>query len=426
MSTIRLISTETSFATTKWLFPFLLAVATALLGCDAPSNGPSKAAGEAISIVPSTMYIKTVHAVANILPGGRNTPFTGIPVATMLGADSADVMLEEIKIPKLNQPVTGDIELILLNERNIDPFRYKGELYDYYYTLNPKKRSLGKMTVVQTAPDDHGSGYEGVYMRHLMIELIATLVPRKSGPNIVTEASIIVASPVPIPFSFDPDSNDIQKTGLVGDATASWHTDKADHQKNIFGLGILQIPHGGRAQFDADGIYAMAGNAENTLKVANKDGDFCPDDPNKRDPGITGCGNSDVDTNNNKLPDYYESSLVPGGTERARKTAVSYNSVTGEMGVAAPAGVELTAINISSASGIFTADAARNLDGAIDEDTDVKIFKAMFGKNFGNVNFGGVAKKGLSKEFVLGDVTARVLFADYVSAGGLDLNYFQH
>jgi hypothetical protein len=47
----------------------------------------------------------------------------------------------------------------------------------------------------------------------------------------------------------------------------------------------------------------------------------------------------------------------------------------------------LTSINIDSAGGIFTGDAAGNLGGSFDNDADGNIFKATFGGSFGSVSF---------------------------------------
>lgn len=417
----------TSANQTRWSgasISVLLAIvlALALSACAREIEPPVKPDNRT-TIIKSTMYIKTHRAVANILPGGRNTPFTGVPVAEMMGADSADVMLEDIVIPGLNQPVTGDIELILLNEKNIEPFILNGKEFDFFYTLNPRKRSLGTMTVVQTKLDDHGPGYEGVYMRELSIDLIATLVPKDGGPKLEQEATIIVSSPLPIPFSFDSGAAMVHKTGTIGDATASLHSDKKGNEKNIFGLGLLQIPLGGRSAVDSQGFHAMAGNVEQSLLAPSITGDNCPFDANKIEPGITGCGVSDLDTNNDGLPDHYESTLLEIGTNRAKNAGILYDPKTGEIGLSVPDGVKLIAVSINSASGIFNQRSPANLGGALDKASDVNIFKATFGTTFGPLNFGTVAKPGLSKDFILKDVTARMLFDDYVNSGGLQLKY---
>ncbi|MDO3398211.1 hypothetical protein QWJ41_21050, partial [Nocardioides sp. SOB44] len=87
------------------------------------------------------------------------------------------------------------------------------------------------------------------------------------------------------------------------------------------------------------------------------------------------------------------------------QTSIVYDANSGEVAVDGPAGVELTSINIDSAGGIFTGDAAANLGGSFDNDADNNIFKATFGSSFGSLSFGNVAQTGLSQEFVLNDLT---------------------
>ena len=55
--------------------------------------------------------------------------------------------------------------------------------------------------------------------------------------------------------------------------------------------------------------------------------------------------------------------LEASGVQGDGQTSVGYNPTTGEVFVDAPAGVELTSVNIDSASGIFSGDAAENLGG---------------------------------------------------------------
>ena len=66
-------------------------------------------------------------------------------------------------------------------------------------------------------------------------------------------------------------------------------------------------------------------------------------------------------------------------------------------------GVELTSINIDSAGGVFTGDAAQNLGGSFDNDADDNLFKATFGSSFGLLPFGPVAQPGLSRQLVAAD-----------------------
>ena len=86
-------------------------------------------------------------------------------------------------------------------------------------------------------------------------------------------------------------------------------------------------------------------------------------------------------------------------------------------------GVELTSINIDSAAGIFTGDAAQNLGGSFDNDADANIFKATFGSSFGSLSFGNVAQAGLSEEFVADDLTVVGSLAGGGDLGPVDLVY---
>ena len=105
------------------------------------------------------------------------------------------------------------------------------------------------------------------------------------------------------------------------------------------------------------------------------------------------------------------------------QTSIVYNANTGEVAVDAPAGVELTSVNIDSAGGIFTGDAATNLGGSFDNDADNNIFKATFGSAFASLSFGNVAQAGLSEEFVAGDLTVVGSLAGGGDLGNVDLIY---
>ena len=116
--------------------------------------------------------------------------------------------------------------------------------------------------------------------------------------------------------------------------------------------------------------------------------------------------------------------LAPGpGAEGDEQTSLVYNPGTGELKVDAPAGTDLTSINIDSAGGIFTGDPAANLGGSFDNDADNNIFKATFGSSFGSLSFGNVAQTGLSKDFVLNDLTAVGSLAGGGDLGAVDLVY---
>ena len=115
--------------------------------------------------------------------------------------------------------------------------------------------------------------------------------------------------------------------------------------------------------------------------------------------------------------------LQPAGQTGDTQTSVVYDARTGELSVDAPAGTELTSINIDSATGIFTGDAAQNLGGSFDHDSDDNIFKATFGSSFGGLSFGKVAQSGLSEPFVLGDLTVVGSLAGGGDLGEVNLVY---
>lgn len=105
------------------------------------------------------------------------------------------------------------------------------------------------------------------------------------------------------------------------------------------------------------------------------------------------------------------------------QTSITYNVGTGEVGVDAPSGTDLTSINIDSAGSIFTGEPAVNLGGSFDNDADGNIFKATFGSSFGSLSFGNVAQAGLSKDFVIADLTAVGSLNGGGDLGAVDLVY---
>lgn len=115
--------------------------------------------------------------------------------------------------------------------------------------------------------------------------------------------------------------------------------------------------------------------------------------------------------------------IEPSGSAGDAQTSIVYNPGNGELSLDAPAGVELTSINIDSASGIFSGNAAQNLGGSFDNDGDGNIFKATFGSSFGSVAFGNVAQAGLSEEFVADDLTVVGSLAGGGDVGNVDLVY---
>ena len=115
--------------------------------------------------------------------------------------------------------------------------------------------------------------------------------------------------------------------------------------------------------------------------------------------------------------------IADGGVEGDGQTSIGYNSGTGQVWVDAPAGVELTSVNIDSAAGVFTGEAAQNLGGSFDNDADGNIFKATFGSSFGTTNFGNIAQTGLSKDFLLNDLTVVGSLNGGGDLGEVDLVY---
>jgi hypothetical protein len=115
--------------------------------------------------------------------------------------------------------------------------------------------------------------------------------------------------------------------------------------------------------------------------------------------------------------------LQPNGAAGDAQTSVMYNAISGELAVDSPAGTQLTSINIDSAAGIFTGDAAQNLGGSFDNDADNNLFKATFGSSFGSLSFGNVAQSGLSEQFVRGDLTVVGSLAGGGGLGDVDLVY---
>ena len=115
--------------------------------------------------------------------------------------------------------------------------------------------------------------------------------------------------------------------------------------------------------------------------------------------------------------------IAKGGTPGDVQTSIVYNPNTGEVAVDAPAGKDLTSVNIESASGIFTGAPAQNLGGSFDNDSDTNIFKATFGSSFGSLSFGNVAQPGLAQDLVAADLTVVGSLAGGGDLGAVDLIY---
>ena len=115
--------------------------------------------------------------------------------------------------------------------------------------------------------------------------------------------------------------------------------------------------------------------------------------------------------------------IQPAGQRGDDQTSIIYDPNTGELAVDAPAGAELTSINIDSAAAVLTGQPAQNLGGSFDNDADDNIFKATFGSSFGSLSFGNVAQTGLAESFVLDDFTVVGSLAGGGDLGDVDLIY---
>lgn len=112
--------------------------------------------------------------------------------------------------------------------------------------------------------------------------------------------------------------------------------------------------------------------------------------------------------------------VLPEGAGGKELPLISYNSESGELFLTSP--IDLTAINISSASGVFTGLTPGDvLDGSFDVHQDGNIFKATFGDSFGNLSFGPIVQTGLSTEFLMNDLT---ITGSKAGGGSLDNVFF--
>lgn len=107
------------------------------------------------------------------------------------------------------------------------------------------------------------------------------------------------------------------------------------------------------------------------------------------------------------------------------QTSVVYDASTGEISLDAPIGQSLTSFHLVSASGIFTGDPPLNLDGSLDGSLATQIFKVTFGGSFSDLTFGTVALPGLSRAFLLADLSAEGSIEGGGSLGSVDLVFIE-
>ena len=115
--------------------------------------------------------------------------------------------------------------------------------------------------------------------------------------------------------------------------------------------------------------------------------------------------------------------VQPAQSQGDGNVVVSYDATTG--GVRVDAESPITSFQVESAAGIFTGEPAHGLAGPFDVDTNAKIFKATFGDQFSELDFGLVAPTGLSESFLLDDLSAAGSFAAGGTFAGdqVELNY---
>ena len=111
------------------------------------------------------------------------------------------------------------------------------------------------------------------------------------------------------------------------------------------------------------------------------------------------------------------------GVEGDGQTSLKYDAGTGELSVDAPAGKELTSINITSAGSKFIGDKPAALDGAFDNFAADNLFKATFGGSFGSITFGNVLDAGIPEADLLADLSAVGSLAGGGDLGEVDLVY---
>ena len=112
-----------------------------------------------------------------------------------------------------------------------------------------------------------------------------------------------------------------------------------------------------------------------------------------------------------------------GGTTGDGQTSLVYNAGTGELSVDAPAGQELTSINVTSAGGRFIGNRPTALDGAFDNFAADNVFKATFGGSFGSIRFGNVLPAGIAEGEIAADLSAVGSLAGGGDLGNVDLVY---
>ena len=112
-----------------------------------------------------------------------------------------------------------------------------------------------------------------------------------------------------------------------------------------------------------------------------------------------------------------------GGATGDGLTSLVYDVGTGELSVDAPAGMELSSINVTSTGGSFLGGKPAVLNGAFDNFASDNIFKATFGGSFGSISFGNILPAGIAEIALAADLSAVGSLAGGGDLGNVDLVY---
>ena len=115
--------------------------------------------------------------------------------------------------------------------------------------------------------------------------------------------------------------------------------------------------------------------------------------------------------------------IKEGGVAGDDQTSLVYDARTGGLSVDAPAGMELTSINVTSAGNRFVGDKPEALDGAFDNFAADNVFKATFGGSFGSISFGNVLPIGIAESDLAADLSVVGSLAGGGDLGDVDLVY---
>ena len=284
-------------------------------------------------------------------------------------------------------------------------------------------------------PERHIPGDE--WMHHTVVKGGDMLSYYRNG-EFMNETQLVdpMFSPDPLPFFMGGQNSRETWEGMLSDVRLYDQTLTADEVKVIMDGGELGgvLLRAGDADMDLDFDQLDLVKVQIAAKyLTGQDATWGEGDWNGApggEPGNPPLGDNRFDqldiiaalSANTYLTGPY-AAIKPGGQPNDGQTSIIYDVSTGEVAVDAPAGTDLTSINIDSVAGIFTGEPAQNLGGSFDNDSDTNIFKATFGSSFGSLSFGNVAQTGLSDDFVANDLTVVGSLAGGGDLGEVDLIY---